>query len=176
MRKQQIRKITDKIVLFIKALGVLISKVAKQIVLPNRKRKGNLLSSLLLFFIYLNDLMITFSWGFSIKFILHWKHYDRAVFLAKRALLFTGCALFLLSSFEWSYPEASELVNTSSMVQSGLEIHHKTSKKTVQYRAVLLKKNLPAWDRNYITACLTTCDLAPRITSKIYLRNCNFRI
>jgi hypothetical protein len=176
MEKQQLREITAKIVLFVKALGMLISKVAKQLVLPNRKRKGNLLSSLLLFFIYLNDLFITFSRGFSIKFILRWKHYDRAILLAKQAMLFTACVLFLISSFEWSYPELSEPTYSSSVIQSGLEIDHKTSERTVQYHALLLKKNVTAWDRNYIIAGLTNCGLVPRITSRIYLHNCNFRI
>lgn len=176
IKKQQIGKITDKIVLFIKALGMVISRVVKQIVFPGRKRKGNLLSSLLLFFLSLYDLMATFSWDFSIRFILRWKHYDRAVLLMKRAILFTGCALFLLSSFEWSYPVTPELINTNAAIQTRLEVPHKTPEKTIQYHATLLKNILPAWNKNNMTTYAVTCDNDLHIISKIYLRNCNFRI
>ncbi|TAN01917.1 MAG: hypothetical protein EPN39_01080 [Chitinophagaceae bacterium] len=176
MKKGQIWEIGDKIVLFIRALGLLITKVVKQIVLPNRKRKGNLLSSLLLFFISLNDLVVTFSWGFSVRFVLRWKHYDRAVFLAKRAMLFAGFALFLLSSFEWSYPEAPELTHTNSVVQTGLDAHDRAPKKTVQYHTAPLRNTGPAWGFKNIKAYRSTCGHAPLITSKIYLHHGNFRI
>lgn len=176
MRKQQIRKITANIVLFLKAFAIVVTKVVKQIVLPNRRRKGNLLSSLLLFFIYLNDLIITFSWGFSIRFILRWKHYDRAVSLAKHALLFTGCALFLLSSFEWSYPEGQQLTSTDSVIQSGLDIYNSTQGRTMQYHAVAFKIVTPSWNRKIITICITTYTPTLHIASNIYVRNCSFRI
>ena len=176
MKKQQIRKTTANIVLFLKAFAIVVTKVAKQMVLPNRRRKGNLLSSLLLFFIYLNDLIITFSWGFSIQFILRWKHYDRAVFLTKRVVLFTGCTLFLLSSFEWSYPESAQLRPTDSVVQSGCDIYNSTQKKTIQYHAVVLKTTAAAWVRKIITARVTTFTSTLRTASKIYVSNRSFRI
>lgn len=179
MKRQRIRQITNKIILFIGAIGLLTYKVIRQVTLPNRKRKGNLLSSLLLLFIYLNDLINSFSWGFSINFILRWKHYDRAVFMVRRIMLFTGCTLFLLSSVEWSYPDTLQITGTSHVEQAGLNlnIQDKKQEKALLFETALLKtiatKRAQA---DIISNISIACYHAGFIPSRIFLRNCNFRI
>lgn len=176
MKGQQTREIGGKIALFIRALGHITYKVATQITLPGSKRKGNLLSSLLLLFISLNDLFTTFSWGFSIRFILRWKHYDRAALLIKKSALFIGCLLFLLSSFEWSYPTAPELRGVSAVVRSELQRCDAPLKQTISYRLCSLRNITPPCYQGNISAGITAPGKKPLIVSKIFLRHCNFRI
>lgn len=177
MKRQLIQQIINQIIFFIVAVCLLSVKVIRQVTFPNRRRKGNLLSSLLLLFIYLNNLVSSYSWGFSINFIRHWKHYDRTVFLAKRAVIFTGCLLFFLSSFEWSYPDASQTAQENSVVQTSLNIQDKRPAKILSFAPVLLKPDARAEiQTNILSTCPVKWYQANCNNSKIYLRNCDFRI
>ncbi|HWB27678.1 MAG TPA: hypothetical protein VG738_19515 [Chitinophagaceae bacterium] len=89
------QKIITKTVFFAIDILLLLFNVIRQIVLPNRKRKGNILSSIFLFFILLAEKMIAFE-----KSLLQqpWLLKSRYI---KRGLILTSIFLFLVSSFEW---------------------------------------------------------------------------
>lgn len=68
----------------------------KQIVLPNRKRKGNLLSSIFLFFVGVVERLNSFEYGvFKMATVFRKKYIRKAIFII-------GGVLFLLSLFEWA--------------------------------------------------------------------------
>lgn len=88
--------------LYIKVLALLLDvglyaiKIGKQIILPNRKRKGNLLSSLFVFFIGIIERLHFFEHGlFSMTAVFRKKYVKRTIFII-------GFILFLLSLFEWT--------------------------------------------------------------------------
>lgn len=176
MKKQEFGQIFSTIGLFMIATGLLTSKVVKQCRLPNRNRKGNILSSALMLFVLLNDLVTTFSWGFSLHFIVRWKHYARAVVLVRKSVLLTGCLLFFLSSFEWSCPPTVRLTGDQVTMQVEGRLNPAPKRAAIAFHAApfvstrvkRLKKNASQKaDRRggglYGSA-------------KIYLQNCQFRI
>jgi hypothetical protein len=176
MRKQQIWQISNKIGLFIEAIGLLTCKVVKQIILPNRKRKGNILSSILLFFVSLNDLLTTFSWGFSIKFIAQWKHYDRAVVLVRKSVFLIGCLLFLLSSFEWSYPAVPGLIDDPVVVKVEQQANQHIQESPIAYHSISFINAYTQWVTVNFSKWLCFRRYIPSAARRIYLQDCNFKI
>jgi hypothetical protein len=95
---KQYTSIIVKLLLDITGLGL---RSLQQIVLPNRRRKGNILSSLFLLFIQLAERIIVFkqcltplSWAYGKKYI-------------RQGTLIAAWLLCLLSLFEWSGSSAS---------------------------------------------------------------------
>ncbi|HUZ57362.1 MAG TPA: hypothetical protein VMU83_01100 [Hanamia sp.] len=105
--KRSIKIIGQKSIMLGNQLLTLVKSIIKGIVLPGRKQKGNLLTSIMLLFMELLALLIQFPWDFSLNFIKRRKYYNRFSFLVRKGLLITGCFLFLLSSIEWSYTKES---------------------------------------------------------------------
>lgn len=91
-----IKKIASKILIFILDISLFSYSVAKQIVLPAKRKKGNLLSSLFIFFVGILERLDSFEYGvFRMANILRQKY-------IKQTLLIIAAILFLLSSFEWT--------------------------------------------------------------------------
>ncbi len=174
--KEKIHTLSGNTALFIKALWLLARKVTNQVILPNRNRKGNILSSILLLFVSLTDLVANFSWGISIDFITHWKHYEYFRCLLKKSVLIAGCFLFLLSSFEWSYNMQLGLKETGSFVSVEQQVTAPFSKRAITYRSFSQKSNQTKWKVANTSKLPRNKKRTPSITSKIYLQNCDFRI
>lgn len=92
---QEVKKIANKILLLLVDVVRFAFHTVKQVVLPNRKRKGNILSSLFIFFIGLMERLHQFEHGyfkpadvFKLKYL-------------KQGIVITAAFLFFLSSFEW---------------------------------------------------------------------------
>ena len=84
--------------------------IIKQIVLPNKRRKGNVLSSLFIFFTGTIERLIPFEHGvFKMAAIFKLKYFRQAVII-------TGALLFLLSSFEWA-AETSNRIEAASYIE-----------------------------------------------------------
>jgi hypothetical protein len=92
----ELKKILIKLFVLIADILLLAFDTIKHIVLPNRKRKGNLLSSLFIFFIAIVERLTCFEHGvFSIAKIFRKNYVRQTVFII-------GVVLFLLSLFEWT--------------------------------------------------------------------------
>lgn len=79
--------------------------VGRQVILPFKRKKGNILSSLFIFFVGIIERVDSFEYGvFAMDAILRRKY-------IKRCLLVVAGLLFLLSSFEWT---GETIVNTDS--------------------------------------------------------------
>jgi hypothetical protein len=82
--------------LLIKDLGLLGYKMVKQIILPTKRTKGNIISSLFLFFIGIIERLNNFELGFlNMAAIFRLKY-------IKQLVVVICTLLFFLSSFEWS--------------------------------------------------------------------------
>lgn len=174
--KEKIHTISAKTILFIKAIWLLARRVTNQVILPNRNRKGNILSSILLLFVSLTDLVANFSWGISIDFITRWKHYEYLRCLLKKSVLIAGCFLFLLSSFEWSYNTQPGLKETGSFVSIEQQVTAPFSKQAITYRSFSQKSTQTKWEPANTSKPPNNKKRAPSIILKIYLQNCYFRI
>lgn len=174
--EKRIHIVLFKVVLFIKALWLIGLKVTRQVVLPSRRRKGNILSSLLLLFISLTDLVANFSWGISLNSLSRWKHYDRLCFLVKKGVLVSGFLLFLLSSFEWSYPDSKILSQKDSITKAEQQPAGKSTVREVTYYSFVViiphSHRLPL----AVSQGSYDCDLGYFTTPKIYLHYRNLRI
>ena len=92
----EIKKIIHKVYLLIIDIFFFGYKTATQIILPARRKKGNLLSTLFIFFIGIIERLDGFEHGvFSMACLLR-KRY------VKRSLLIVAGLLFVLSSIEWA--------------------------------------------------------------------------
>jgi hypothetical protein len=102
-----VKKIANKILLLIIDLVGFTFQTVKQVVLPNRKRKGNILSSLFDFFIGIMERLQQFESG-----DLKLAHVFKLKYL-KQGILITVAFLFFLSSCEWKSNEAFSYKTTA---------------------------------------------------------------
>ncbi|MDQ6763057.1 MAG: hypothetical protein M3015_10590 [Bacteroidota bacterium] len=108
----EIEKISIKLFRLVIDIFVLSYKIIRQISLPNRKRKGNLLSSLFVFFIGIIERLNIFEHGFFSMAVLFRKKY------IKHGIFILGVILFLLSLFEWTGEERiSSQIETTAKEQ-----------------------------------------------------------
>lgn len=92
----EIKKILHKVYLLIIDIFFFGYKTARQIILPARRKRGNLLSSLFIFFVGIIERIGSFEHGvFRMASLLRHKY-------IKQSLLIVAGLLFLLSSVEWS--------------------------------------------------------------------------
>jgi hypothetical protein len=106
-KMSDIKKITNKILLLILDVLCFTFQTVKQVVLPNRKRKGNILSSGFDFFIGIIERLHQFEHGYFKPANVYKLKY------LKQCILITAAFLFFLSSFEWK-PNRELNYNTTS--------------------------------------------------------------
>jgi len=92
----KIKKIVGKIILFIADILLFAYHIVKEVVLPNRKRKGTIFSSFFIFFLGIIERLNHLEVG-SFKPALFFK----TKYLKQGVIIFASF-LFLLSSFEWN--------------------------------------------------------------------------
>lgn len=92
----EIKKIISKVFLLIIDILRFGYNTARQVILPDRRKKGNLLSSLFIFFIGIIERLDSFEYGvFLMANVLKRKY-------VKQSLLVIAGLLFLLSTIEWT--------------------------------------------------------------------------
>jgi hypothetical protein len=96
MTMSEIKKILSKLSLLTIDIFLFAFNTIRQITLPGKRKKGNLLSSLFIFFVGLIERLGSLEYGvFQAGNLLKQKY-------IKRSLLIIAGLLFLLSSFEWT--------------------------------------------------------------------------
>ena len=107
-----------KILFLLVDILLLAYKIIRQIILPNKKSKGNILSGLYVFFIGTIERFFNFEHGsFNIAKVFRQKY-------IKQGLIIIGAFLFLLSSFEWAKNEKLinyKAANNSKQILSSVE-------------------------------------------------------
>jgi len=107
-----IKKIANKILFLILDLALFTFQTVKQVVLPNRKRKGNILSSLFDFFIGIIERLHQYESGyFKLANVFKLKY-------LKQGIIITAAFLFFLSSFEW---KPNQELNYKATAESSLQ-------------------------------------------------------
>ncbi len=92
----EIKKIISKIFLLIIDILLFTFDLCRQLILPGKRKKGNLLSSLFIFFTGIIERLDKFEYGiFRMANVLKRKY-------IKQSLLIIATLLFLLSSLEWT--------------------------------------------------------------------------
>ena len=90
-----VKKIASKVFILLIEIILLIITTAGKVILPNKKRKGNILSSLFIFFIGVIEILNRFEIGlFQVAKLFRQKH-------VKQAIVIASAFLFLLTTFEW---------------------------------------------------------------------------
>ena len=92
----ELRKIAYKVILLIWDVLVFTYQIVRKIILPNRRRKGNILSSLLSLFVGLMERILSFEKSILRQPVVFTHKYVR------QALVIAAAFLFLISSFEWT--------------------------------------------------------------------------
>src|SRR5258708_3709623 len=98
---KEVQKITYKVILLLIDILVFTYQIVRKVILPTRRRKGNVLSSLLSFFVGLLERILSFE-----KSILRQPFVCKNRYV-KQALILATTFLFLLSSIEWTAGQAS---------------------------------------------------------------------
>lgn len=102
----EIKKLSIKILTLIHDIFLLGYKMVRQLALPTKKRKGNILLSIFIFFLGIVERLNHFEHGFfSMAALLQQKYVKQSVFII-------AGILFLLSSFEWSGEHGSAVTET----------------------------------------------------------------
>jgi hypothetical protein len=176
MKRKQITKIAGHLALIMMALYLLTRKIAEQMVLPGRHRKGNIFSMVLFAFVSLSDIVTTCSKGLLPGFAVRWKYHDQAVRIIRKSVLLTGCLLFLLSSVEWSYQRQPRLKEAGFAIQDARRAGGAASSaKRVSYGLPLI--NVRSRSSEVASVCCRfKAGDSPSITLRVYLHNCHFRI
>jgi len=92
----EIKKIISKIFLLIIDILLFAFNICRQLILPGKDKKGNLLSSLFIFFTGIIERLGSFEYGiFQMTNLLKQKY-------VRQSMLIIATLLFLLSSFEWT--------------------------------------------------------------------------
>lgn len=106
----ELKKISYKIFVLLFNIILLTIGVIKDIVLPNRKRKGNILNSLFVFFIGIVEILDHFEYGiFQMTKIFKHRY-------VRQGVIIISVFLFLLSSFEWTREQEINMVNSKTNV------------------------------------------------------------
>jgi hypothetical protein len=93
---KEVQKIAQKVLLLLLDILVFTWQVVREVILPTRSRKGNLLSSLLTFFVGLLERIVSFEKSVLQRPMVFTHKY------VKQVLIIAVGFLFLLSSFEWT--------------------------------------------------------------------------
>lgn len=91
-----LKKIFYKIFVLLFDIILLTIEVIKEIVLPNRKRKGNVLKSIFAVFVGIIEILARFEFGlFQMTKVFKHRY-------IRQGIIIISAFLFLLSSFEWT--------------------------------------------------------------------------
>jgi len=124
---KELKQILLKLLLLLADILMFAFNTVKQVILPNRRRKGNLLSSLFIFFIGLVERLNYFEHGiFTMSAVFRKKYIRQGIFII-------GGILFLLSLFEWTGNQrfaCSETTNYTASL-SPIEVN-KTAARLVE--------------------------------------------
>jgi hypothetical protein len=110
---KEVQKIAQRVLLLLMDILVFTWQIVREVILPTRSRKGNVLSSLLTFFVGLIERVVSFEKSILRRPVVFTHKY------VKQGLIVAVGFLFLLSSFEWTVgPSAGTAGNGSPEVVS----------------------------------------------------------
>jgi len=103
-----VQKIVQKVLVLLLDILLFAWQVVRRVLLPTRNRKGNVLSSLLTFFVGLLERVVSFEKSILQRPVIFTHKY------VKQGLVFALGFLFLLSSVEWTMGGAPDTASNRS--------------------------------------------------------------
>ena len=165
-KQEEIKKIMLKVWQLL--IGILFFgyRIVKQITLPTKEKKGNLLSSLFIFFVGIIERIANFEYG-----VFHMANLFRRKYI-KQSLLIVASLLFLLSSLEWT---GKKILNSSShnyieqLSEAGLQRETVCERGNIKKhsQATLSGNSFPA----YKNVLFTKTPLLSSIKGCLFFRN-----
>jgi hypothetical protein len=126
---KEIQKIAQKVLLLLLDILIFTWQVVRRVLLPTRSRKGNVLSSLLTFFVGLLERIVSFEKSILQRPVVFTHKY------VKRALIIAVGFLFLLSSIEWTIgPSPDPVMNGSREMVACVQVGAAVQAATVRRR------------------------------------------
>jgi hypothetical protein len=126
---KEVQKIAQKVLILLLDILLFTWQVVRRVMLPNRSRKGNVLSSLLTFFVGLLERVVSLEKSILQRPVVFTHKY------VKQGLIIAVGFLFLLSSFEWTVgPSADANGNRSPEVVACMPVM--ATARTVRPRRV----------------------------------------
>jgi hypothetical protein len=167
---KEVQKIAEKVLVLILDILLFTWQIIRRVLLPTRSRKGNVLCSLLTFFVGLLERIVAFEKSILQRPVIFTHKY------VKRGLIIAVGFLFLLSSFEWTVGSS-----TGAMVKESPEVVACASAiataRTVTPRraglSIAALKGVTCVAYSYIPAFTLA---GPRVTGRRWLRLGVFRI
>lgn len=146
-----LKKIASKVFVLLLDIVLLTISIIKHIVLPNRKRKGNILNSVFVFFIGTVEILNRFEHGvFQMTKIFRHRY-------IRQGVIIISTFLFLLSSFEWANGQEINIRNAkTNTVQLQAKVSRSISIKKATngiIKSVIVAK--PSIRNNYYPASIT---------------------
>jgi hypothetical protein len=102
---KEVQKTIRRVILLLLDILVFTYDILRKVILPTRRRKGNILSSLLSFFVGLVDRVLSFEKSILPQPVVLKQRY------VKQALMIAVGFLFLLSSLEWSVEQRPVVIS-----------------------------------------------------------------
>ncbi|MEO6905735.1 MAG: hypothetical protein ABI148_05195 [Ginsengibacter sp.] len=132
-----LKKIVTKVFILLLDIVLLTIRIITHIVLPNRKRKGNILNSVFVFFVGTVEILNRFEYGiFQMAKIFKHKY-------IRKGVIVISTFLFLLSSFEWANGQEVNIRNDKT---NTVQLQAKVS------RSVSIKKATNSIIKSFIAA------------------------
>lgn len=167
---KKIKTISSALSILLLDILVLIYQMYKQLVLPNPKRKGNLITTLFLFFTSLTEKIIKFE-----KSLIGFSWLSKMNYIRK-AVFIISWALFVLSFIEWSQPQTPVRTPVAFNLPTSKVSHFVTQIEIKKFStASLFQKNLKI-ARTGIEAGFYSYLPCTYLFKKRYLTNQVFRI
>ena len=105
---KEVQKIAQKVLVLVLDILLFTWQVVRRVLLPTRSRKGNVLSSLLTFFVGLLERIVSFEKSILQRPVIFTHKY------VKQGLVIAVGFLFLLSSFEWTIGPSTDMAANGS--------------------------------------------------------------
>jgi hypothetical protein len=167
---KEVQKIAQKVLILLLDILLFTWQVVRRVILPTRGRKGNVLSSLLTFFVGLLERVVSFEKSILQRPVVFTHKY------VKQGLIIAVGFLFLLSSFEWIIGPAGDTTADGSQkvvacAQVGGSVRTVTTRRMNFSAAVLSGAGVGA--HSYISSLGLT---GPPVVGRRWLRLRVFRI
>ncbi|HEY8734050.1 MAG TPA: hypothetical protein VIL90_05750 [Puia sp.] len=171
------KKILIDLTFFISDISLLLFKILRQTVFPNKRRKGNLLSSIFLFFMAFAERVVLLR--NSVRTILQLTPFMRGhkyLRYLRQGFILVTCLLFVISLFEWTPVrerlQAIRAVDIQNVDQSKQIANEPVSEKAKS----VLSKNRSGYRCEIKTFRFLTPEYTYRPSQDLYLLFQVFRI
>jgi hypothetical protein len=162
---KEVQKIAQKVLILLMDILIFTWQVVRRVILPNRSRKGNVLTSLLAFFVGLLERIVSFEKSILQRPVVFSHKYVR------QGLIIVLGFFFLLSSLEWTIGPSADAVGNGSPNVVACAPTPGSARKLAPQRVNASVESMAAWFVAWLsTASISPSRTDPPIATKRWLR------